>query len=70
MKVRLYIRVRLADGNRHFVEPVYAANGKIKPFYGVVNGGVEHHPEGVYYVRYLKQGRVARPFLIERAHRG
>ena len=38
MKVRPYIHVRLADGNRQFVDPVYAANGKLKPFYAVIDG--------------------------------
>lgn len=33
MKVRLYIRVRLDNGTRQYVNPVYAANGKLKPFY-------------------------------------
>ena len=57
MKVRPYIRVRFANGNRQFADPVYTANGKIKPFYTVVNGSPEHHPEGVYYLWYLQQGK-------------
>ena len=57
MKVRLYLRVRFADGNRQFADPVYAANGKLKPFYAVVNGIAEHHPAGVYYIRYLQNGK-------------
>jgi integrase len=59
MKVTLYIRVKLADGKRSFVKPVYAANRKLKPMYAIVNGESEHHPEGVYYLRCLqgkKQG--------------
>jgi len=57
MKVRLYLRVRLADGNRKYTDPLYAANGRVKPFYALVNGNAEHHPEGVYYLRYLEQGK-------------
>jgi integrase/recombinase XerD len=51
VKVHLYIRVRLSDGNRQYVDPVYAANGKLKPLYAVVDGKPEHHPEGVYHLR-------------------
>ena len=57
MKVRLYLRIRLANGNRQFIDPVYAANGKLKPLYALVDGNAEHHPEGVYYLRYLKHGK-------------
>jgi integrase/recombinase XerD len=57
VKVRLYIRVRLANGKRQYADPVFAANGKLKPSYAVVNGNPEHHPEGVYYLRYLKHGK-------------
>jgi hypothetical protein len=59
MKIRLYLRVRLANGNRQFIDPVYAANGRLKPFYAVVDGNAEHHPEGVYYLRHLKHGKRA-----------
>ena len=59
MKVRLYLRVRLANGNRQFIDPVYAANGRLKPFYAVVDGNAEHHLEGVYYSCYLKHGKRA-----------
>ena len=52
--VRLKIRVRLSDGSRQFLDPVSTANGKLKPLYAVVNGQPEHHPEGVYHLRYLK----------------
>jgi integrase/recombinase XerD len=53
--VRLKIRVRLADGSRPFLNPVFSANGKLKPLFAVVNGNLEHHPEGVYHLRYLKE---------------
>ncbi|MGZ4824796.1 MAG: tyrosine-type recombinase/integrase, partial [Terriglobales bacterium] len=33
--------------------PVYAANRRLKPLHAVVNGNPEHHPEGVYNLRYL-----------------
>jgi len=57
MKVRLYLRVRLPNGNRQCVDPVYAANGKLKPLCAFVDGKQEHHREGVYHLRYLKAGK-------------
>lgn len=57
MRARLYIRVRLKDGRHPFVEPVYSANNKIKPQYALVDGKPEHHPEGSYYLRYLRNGK-------------
>ncbi len=38
MKVRLYLRVRLPNGNRQYVDPVYAANGKLRPLFALVDG--------------------------------
>lgn len=52
--VRLKIRVHMPDGYRPFLDPVFAGNGKLKPLYAIVNGHIEHHPEGVYFLRYLK----------------
>jgi len=48
VKVHLYIRVRLSNGTRQYLDPVYAANGKLRPLYALVAGNPEHHPEGVY----------------------
>jgi hypothetical protein len=55
--VRLKIRVRLASGSRAYVDPVFSPNGKLKPLYAVVDGKPEHHPEGIYNLRYLKAGK-------------
>jgi hypothetical protein len=49
--VRLKIRVRLSNGCRSYVDPIFSSNGKLKPLYAVVNGKPEHHPEGVYIHR-------------------
>ena len=38
MKVRTYLRARGADGDRQYVDPVYAAPGRPKPWYAVSNG--------------------------------
>jgi hypothetical protein len=53
--VRLKIRVKLSNGSRAYIDPVFASD-KIKPMYGLVNGKPQHHPEGVYHLRYLKGG--------------
>jgi hypothetical protein len=36
---------------------LFSSNGKLKPLYAVVDGKPEHHPEGVYNLRYLKAGK-------------
>jgi hypothetical protein len=55
--VRLKIRVRLSNGSRAYVDPVFSSDGKLKPLFAVVNGKPEHHPEGVYNLRYVKAGK-------------
>jgi hypothetical protein len=52
--VRLKIRVRLSNGSRAYVDPAFSPNGKLKPLYAVINGKPEHHPEGIYNLRYVK----------------
>jgi hypothetical protein len=49
--------VRLSNGSRAYVDPVFSPNGKLKPLYAVVDGKPDHHPEGVYNLRYLKAGK-------------
>jgi hypothetical protein len=50
--VRLELRVRLSDGSRPYLDPVFSANGKVKLLYAVVDGKAEHHhPEGTYFGR-------------------
>jgi hypothetical protein len=55
--VRLKIRVRLSNGSRAYMDPVFSSNGKLKPLYAVVLGKREHHPEGIYNLRYVKAGK-------------
>jgi integrase/recombinase XerD len=50
--VRLKIRVRLPDGSRPFLDPVPSGNSKLKPLHALVEGRPEHHPEGVYFLRF------------------
>ena len=53
----LYLRVTTKDGQAPFCKPVYLSKGRLKPHYAIVNRRPEHHPEGVYYVRFGRRGR-------------
>jgi hypothetical protein len=55
-KVRLYIRIRL-DGRDAFVDPVWNRNRTLRECYALIDGRLEHHPEGVYYLRFLRNGK-------------
>ena len=55
--VRLKLRVRLPGGSRPYLDPVFAANGKLKPGYATLDGTASHYPDSVYHLRYLKQGK-------------
>lgn len=48
----LYIRITAEDGRKPYCKPVYLSKGRLKPHFALVDGKPEHHPEGVYYVRY------------------
>lgn len=56
-KVRLYIRVRLPDGRDSFLDPVWNRNRTLRTGYALVSGAPEHHPEGIYYLRFLRNGK-------------
>ena len=56
-KIQLKYRIRLADGSRRYVDPVYSANGKLRPSYAIVDGKAELHPEGVYAFRRVLSGK-------------
>ena len=58
--VTLEIRIKLADGKHPFVPAVITANGRVKPFMGLVNGKEEQHKEGRYYIRWRENGRQPR----------
>jgi integrase/recombinase XerD len=53
-KVRLYIRVRVAPGQYSFAEPVWNKNRSLRGGYAHVKGQPEYHPEGLYYLRFLR----------------
>ena len=56
-KVRLYIRVRLPDGRHSFLCPAWNKNRTLRAGYALVAGQPEHHPEAVYYLRFLRGGK-------------
>jgi hypothetical protein len=54
--VRLKIRARLTDGSP-FLDPVPTAKGKLKPLHALINGKPEHHPQGIYFLRYARNNK-------------
>jgi hypothetical protein len=57
VKVRIYIRCRLTDGSHPFLDPVKAGNNKLRPLYALVDDVPQRHSEGVYYLRYMRNGK-------------
>ncbi len=56
-KVRLYVRVRLADGRDVYADPVWNRNRSLRGSYALVDGAQQHHPDGIYYLRYARGGK-------------
>lgn len=56
-KVRLYVRIRRADGRDAYADPVWNRNRTLRAGYTLINGQQEHHPEACYYLRYLRSGK-------------
>lgn len=42
----------IKNAKSSFCKPVYLSKGRLKPHYATVDGEAEHHPEGVYYIRF------------------
>jgi hypothetical protein len=55
--VRLKIGVRLPDGSRPYLDPLPSGKGKLKPLFAFVDREPEHHREGVYFLRYAREGK-------------
>lgn len=55
--ISVLLRVRKADGARTYYQAVIGANGRLKPFWGVVDGSATHLPGSVYYLRYRVNGK-------------
>jgi integrase len=56
LKVTLLLRAKSTNGNRPYLNPVMAGNGKIRPLWAVYKNQPTHFPDDVYYPRY-KQGK-------------
>lgn len=52
--VRLYIRIRRTDGSYAYTDPAWNKNRTLRAGYAMVDGQPEPHPEGVYYLRFLR----------------
>jgi hypothetical protein len=55
MKVSIRIRIKTSDGRRLMKRPVVNKNGSLKTLWAIVDGKEEHHPEGVYALRFGNQ---------------
>src|ERR1700730_4524422 len=51
-KVSVKIRIKNPTGKRPYENPVWETKGRLKPLWARVGGKAEHHPEGVYALRY------------------
>jgi hypothetical protein len=56
-KARLYIRVRLPDGRDAFLDPVWNRNRTLRVGYALTDEQPRHHPERVYYLRFLRDAK-------------
>jgi len=50
--VTIEIRIKTPDGKRPYVSPVWVKKGTLKAGWARVGNKPEHHPEGVYVLRY------------------
>jgi hypothetical protein len=51
-KVSIKIRIKNPAGKRPYVSPVWETKGRLKPLWARIGGKAEHHPDGVYVLRY------------------
>jgi integrase/recombinase XerD len=56
-KVSLYIRIRVSQGRYRFVPAVFTRNGTLRAGFALISGNPVSHPEGIYYLRFLRDGR-------------
>ena len=54
-KVSLYLRVRNADGQSVYAKAFWNKNHTLRS--GYAESDSRHHPEGVYYLRFLQNGK-------------
>jgi hypothetical protein len=58
LKVALLLRAKATNGNRPYVNPVMARNGKIRPLWAVYKNQPTHFPDCIYYLRYKQDKRL------------
>jgi hypothetical protein len=46
-QVRLYLRTRVADGSRRYLDPVFTGNNKLQPLFGLLNGQPQKFPSAL-----------------------
>jgi integrase/recombinase XerD len=56
-RVSVYIRIRLTDGSQPYCPAIWESKKRLRPHWCLVRGKPEHHPEGVYHVRYRVNGK-------------
>jgi integrase len=56
-KVSVYIRIRFTDGSQPYCPAIWESKKRLRPHWCLVRGKLEHHPEGVYHVRYRVNGK-------------
>ena len=56
-KPKLYLRFRTPDGRQPYCPVVYDSKSRLRTFWCLVSGVPEHHPEGVYYHRFKRDGK-------------
>jgi len=57
-KASLYLRFRLPDGKQSpYCSAVYDSKSRMRPFWCLVKGAPEHHPQATYYKRVKREGK-------------
>jgi integrase/recombinase XerD len=56
-KVSLYIRIRISQRCYRFVPAVFNRNGALRAGFASISGNPVSHPEGIYYLRFLRDGK-------------
>jgi integrase/recombinase XerD len=55
--VSLHVRINLPDGKQVYGKPVFAGNKKLLAGCALIKGKRELHPEAVFYLRYVENGK-------------
>jgi integrase/recombinase XerD len=56
-KISLYIRIRVSQRRYRFVPAVFNRNGALRAGFALISGNPVSHPEGIYYLRFLRDGK-------------